>query len=449
MIYLSIITLFASFSVNAIEIEQFIDLSYKNDPKIKEIINDREILKYYVDQSVENTETSLEIKSQTGYVSDQDTNNSNFEIGVTKDIATTGTNLSVSHSNFSASGEEGKTTSLKLEQSLLKNSFGSSTRLRINSLTLEQTTKELESVEQLETYLLSNLNKYLLFKKALIDFDLAKAQHLEAIKLQENLKKKYKSKIALLSDLNRGELLLLDRAQNLIEKKETKEQQELELLNVTGTKGKQLSSKAEFDFLLKKLKSLLKNKKSKVDQSKIRSFIIAKNNIEIAQKGITLSEDQSDASLELVAGYNKYDTTRFSTVTQQDETIIGLNYTIPFGDSQAKANTSVAKAQKLSKYYKKIKIKNDFETSLTKILNEITTLEKKLEISSKKITLSKSLIKEESKRYSIGQLSLEQLIDIKYTFYELEAKNLEIKTQYAYTMLNWLSMTDNLIGISF
>jgi outer membrane protein TolC len=447
MIYGYLLFLICSFTASASELNEFLKLSYANDPQIKKILNDKTLLNHFVTQGLEGSETLISISSETGYVSDEDENNSNLGVEISKKVLNTGSDISVSHSKTSKPGEEGTTSSIVLEQSLLQNSFGSTTRLQIKNLNLEKNIKELESIEELEDYLLVNINKYLKCKKSLMALKLAESQLTEARKIQTNLNEKFKSKVATKADLNRGELLLLNREENLVERIEDKKQFEIELVNATGKSGLLLLSNKELDSLLNKMLILYEKKKKTVKKEQIRSFIIAKNTVDVSDHNIKLAGDKQTGSLNLVVGFNRLDNTKYSTITKQDETVVGLNYTIPIGDDQAEANTQIAKIQKISNQYKQMKTNNDFESSLEQIKSDISSLSSKLKLNIKKVQLTQSLLKEETKRYSIGQLSLDKLIEIKYDSFDIENENLEIKVQYIENILRWLSETDNLIGI--
>lgn len=429
------------------EINQFLKLSYENDPEIKRILNDKKSLQFFVDQGITGNEILLTAKTETGFVSDQDQNNSSVQAGISKQFITTGTEVAVTHSETFNNLEDGTSTSVSIEQSLLRDSFGSSTRLKIDSLEAEKEVKELESVEELEQYLLSILNKYLLYKKSYIILSLAEAQVKEAKKIHKNLVEKYKLKVATLADLNRGELLLVDREENLVLKKNEKDQYESELTSIAGASALKLLSKKEFDLLLEKLIGFYENNKGAVDKEKIRSYIIAKKNLDISQYTIDVLNDESSASLSLVVGFNREDTTRFSVNNSQDEAVVGFNLSIPFGDTQADANHSAAKVNKLSHYYKQKNTDRNFENSLDKLQASLATQSSKLKLNTRKVKLTRSLLNEEMKKYSIGQLSLEELIEIKYDLFNLENENAEIKTDYIYGLFNWLSETDNLIKV--
>lgn len=428
------------------ELKTFLHTSYKNDPQLKKILNDKNVLKYLVDQGLSGNEFVLSLNSETGYVSNQDENNSTLEASLTKKFITTGTNIALTHSKTIRPGQEGTTSGIRLEQSLLKDSFGSNVRLKRDSLQLQQLLGELEAAEKLEAYLLSLSSEYLNLKRLALEVQLAKSQLSQARELQRNIKRKFKSKIASIADLNRGELLVLSREENVLEKKQEFNQLKQSLVSVIGEEYS-FRLNSDLDTILNKLTNIHISIKSNVDISQTRSFIMAKKREEIASKNLDLSVKEQGASLSFVAGFNRDDSSRFSTIIKQDETVVGFKLDIPIGDSQGRANESVAKIQKLSSHYERIRSKNDFDANLKQINSNLSNLKSKLALNKRKVKLTKELLKEETKRYSIGQIDLEQLISIKNDSFDLENSGLGIQIEYMNTLFSWLALTDNLLGI--
>jgi outer membrane protein TolC len=424
---------------DTLSLEKFIELAKKHDPQFKVIFSDEEKLKYLKDQALPSDSTIFSLSKEYGVSSDDKANTSEFTGRLSQDISQTGTQFSVSHSNAIRPDREENVTKLRIEQSLYKNMFGRDVRLLMKTLGYEEELVRLQILGNYQEYLLNLFNNYFDFKQTYLDALLAQNILSDAKSLHQNVQRKYTSKIATSTDVHRSELMLLLREEELIAKDVRYKSQQQMIMSVAGL-DETLNPNTQKNYY----QLMEQNQKEKsIEQLQLLQMVTLKELQAIEQ--VTLKDRHDDPSLSLVAGYNKDNSRRFATTVDRDETVVGLKLDIPFGDGQAQAEAGLAKIESFKASLNKRKTMIDLQEKRKRSYEEVKQLKARLELAQKKVLIMEKIQKEDERRYLIGKIDLERLIEIKNDFakyrYELQAQELA----YSKALVQWYVLNDQLI----
>jgi outer membrane protein TolC len=353
-----------------------------------------------------------------------------------KEIIESGTTLSIGQSKTKRADREENTTELRLEQSLYKNFLGRDVRLKKSSLEDEQKIENLRMTENYDDYILKMANIYLDFKKSFFNMSLSEAIYNESKKLEKNVKEKYRSKVATRTDLHRIELLVVLKKEDFLIKKRALDIYKADIEKISGMKINEYKPK-----YLKKMQF----KESPISLADIRSLKILELEEERLKKEEVLQGRSNDPALNLIAGYNKDDSKRFSSTVKRNETVIGLRLQIPLADTKGNAAKKIA----INNYYKAQLSKKsailDFELNQSKALLKVEELSERVKSSDLKLALTKKILKEEEKRYRYGKIELEKLIETKNEYSQYRFENQEDIIDYNKSVLAYYELADQLI----
>ena len=417
----------------------------KSDPAYEQIQADRESITYIIDQGMPTPRTTLRIRNEKGINSETNQDTTVLTGSVNKEIVETGTALSATHTQTTRPDREEDVTQLRLEQSLYKNMFGRDVRLRKENLTLREQLRTFEVLENYESYLVQGLNRYLTLNKIYNDYKLAEKLYKEALNLHKNVQAKRRSNIASVTDVKRSELLLLLRQEEQALLKSQYETARQEIETVLKTKMHEFESNES-----QQLVELLEKQKMAVKESAVdsfRAYQIASLRKVMADQEVTLIKREFGPEVNLIAGYNKDDSTRFATSIKRTETVIGIQLEIPLGDDQAKAQTQLAKVDSLRAQIHERQTKLAFEQQLTALTLRLDQQKEQLKIDGRKVELMESIVDDDEKRFSIGRLELERLIELKNNYATYRKQYEQSKLSYLQSLIEWLALNDKLIEI--
>jgi outer membrane protein TolC len=417
-------------------------LSFQNDPDFQQIIQDKQRLKFIVDQGLPSRQVTLSVSNENGYSSESDQNTTLTTGELSKEIIESGTELSLSHTKTTRPDRKENVTQIRLEQSLYKNMLGRDVRLKKESLEEQKKLNSLELQELQEQYLSKILKKYLELSKSYRDYILAKNIHEEAKRLKSNVESKLNSKIASVTDLNRAKLLILLREEEFLEKQNIFESLKSQIIKTISFEFDQFVE-SDSDKLINILQKL-ETKLSNPQWESTRSSKIATYKEDFLRKEAVLKDRFNSPELNLVVGYNKDDSSRFSTVIKRNEAVVGLRLEVPFGDTRSSADSQLANIDLLKSQTEYKKDALEYQRQKTIMLNKLKQVKEQLQIDSKKVKLTKMILKDEQKRFSIGRIELETLIQLKTDFASYRVKEEQSKLGHAVVLIDWLNLNDAL-----
>ncbi len=436
---------FSTARASELDMSQFIQLLQKHDPQYQSIFADEKSAEYIVEKGLPNSQLLLSLEQENGYTS-RNGNTSDFSTSLNKDFVKTGTSVSASYMKSKQIGTNINLTQLRVEQSLLNNSFGRDTRLQEAALEQERDYTLLQVQENYEDYLVTNLGTFLDFKQSYQSMILAQKIYDEALKLEKNIKSRYQARVATSTDMARGELLVLERQEDYLDQKRSFEEKRKSIEALIGNSLSQISP-AKNGNIIKILEKLME-KADRIEPDKTRLYIIAEKTESVKNKEYTLAQRDGNPSLSVVAGFNRDESSRYNATANRNETVVGVKLEIPLFDDQQKANTASIGVEKYKAELNKRKAMITYRNEVRDLKDKINTLKMRVKIGRKKIQVTKKILDDEQKRYKIGKVDLEGLIDTVNDFATSRIDLNSNEVEYAKSMIQWLGLNDQLISAS-
>ena len=437
-----IFILTSSAYANSLDLNKFISLSLKNDPSFANVEASNKALEYLVDSGLPSREFTLSFVNENGYNADTDENTTLISALLEKSIIETGTDFSISHSRVTRPDRRENVTQIRLEQSLYKNAFGSDLRLKKSSLLNQESLERLELLESKEDAFAETLKSYLALSKAFRDYALAKSLYEDGLKLEKNVASKVRAKVASSTDLKRAQLLVLLRKEELLSKKTA-------YFSLKGQIQKNLSYEfenfAEQDskVLVRKLMSISKKIEEPVWE-KTRASKIAKLRKQFLKKQAKLLDAVDSPDLSFVVGYNKDDSSRFSTNIERSETVVGIKLEVPIGNTQAAANYHTGRINHIKSQIQARQEALSFEKRKMDVFHSLEQARNQMKVDENKVNLTSSIVKEEERRFSFGRIDLDTLIELKSSFASYRTELEQSRLNFGVVLIDWLNMADSL-----
>ncbi len=438
--------IFSSSQAKELTMPTFIDLLEKHDPGHKSIFADEKAAQYIVEKGLPNSQLLLSLEQENGYTSSQG-NTTDFTTTLSKEFVKSGTSVSASYNKSKQIGTNVNLTRLRVEQSLLNNSFGRDVRLQKSALEQERDFTLLQVQENYEDYLEENLITYLDFRQSYQSMNLAKKIYEEALKLEKNVKSRFSSKVATGTDLARGELLVLERQEDYLDQNRSFAEMRKVIQTLTGNSLTDVLPEKDGQ-LITILEGIVERAKH-IKGDETRLFIIAEKTESVREIEYRLSKRTNRPTLNLVAGFNRDESERYNARANRNETVIGVKLDIPLFDDQQEATAASLGVEKYKAEMIKRKALITFRNEVADLKDKIETLKMRVSIGRKKIKVTQSILEQEQKRYKIGRIDLETLIDTVNSFATSRIDLNANEVEYAKSMIQWLSLNDQLVSTSF
>lgn len=419
---------------------EFLQLAQENDPNLSLILADRERVKFLADLELPASQLLLQAQSEYGVGVTVDTNTNRNSATLTKNFRSSGTSVRVGYTNDDLATGTSEVTEFSLEQALFKNLFGKYTRLQESAIKKEAASLAMQVVDTYESYLRDLGTLYLDYAQAWHNVDLAKRILNETIGLRDNVVKMRKNNIASTTDVDRANLQVSLAKEDLVQLQSRLGELAAQLKTSANIKDATILPDLEsFNELLPRV-SL-----EGIKYEELRVAKIAEYERSAAEKRLKLADTLNSPSLNLVAGYNIDKSSRFGTLVNREERVLGLQLEMPFGNSR---NNALLKEASLERTKSEIRQYGQRRASMQNF--EITKLQLErakevLDINQSKVSLSEKVYQGDLQRYQYGKMTLDRLIETKNTYSRHRYELFTSSASYFKRALNWLDLSDRLV----
>lgn len=362
-------------------------------------------------------------------------------IGLSQLFPDTGTSWSLSLDNNHSLESSGMYTSYtaKISQPLIRNAMGKLHHLQKKQLRINDEILILLIREAYEDHMASLINLYYDWVLAYIKVLAAETSLNENKKILSDVEDKYNHKIALLKDVNRIKLQVIEKLDQLILSQKDYANITSQIANALDIKDlKKYSPSLISTSLYKKSNEEITKIIQNSRQQRINDYILETSNLH----GAILKADTLP-QLDLYAQLNRAESQQISNA--QTELSIGLSLEKNLFQTQKKAEIEKSKWQiNKNKLVNQNRI-GDLYTVLLQLQENIQYYQQVIISSQEKIVLSRSIVEEENKEYKFGRVSLDQLIRSKdqYDSYLTQLDIYKIKLETS--KIEWLRLTDKLL----
>ena len=425
-------------------LDEFVKEVAEKDTAFQEILIDELELKYQRELAVPARDLVLSVENQYTFLLRPSIDESENTIGLSKLFPYYGSSVEAEYSS-SFNPATNRVTSgfeVKFSQSIAENAFGRNTRLldKIAGVEVEVATHQI--VEAYEDYLAALIQIYYDWYSAHEDLKTGQVSYEKNLELLENIKERAKNKIALPIDVNKSSLQVENKRDSLV----TLEDDYEEKLNLVKTalryKGRgdlipeESPSYADIDIDFDKdFEKFWKESRT----SLVLKLLEDKSSLEVSRYA-----DELLPSIEVFTGYSMAGDDH-DIEDEEQVYFIGATIDWPFPGEEEVANYQISKIDKDKSRWT---TKNTYFSLYTdlKNLNIQTQREKKLiSIANEKIRLSQEIVKDEHENYSLGRVTLNDLIDEINKLEDNRFNKISHEVQLKKLTVEWLRLTDVLI----
>ncbi len=425
-------------------LKAFIQQATKNDVTFETILIDQLSLKHRRDILLPDSDVIMDVKYQYNFYLNQNRNKPEATISLSKLFPYNGTQLSLSY-NKAASGlttTDSSSLQLLITQPIAKNAFGKGTRLQDKIIGIENDIRRYQIVEAYEDYLASLTAAYYNWYSAYENLKVSQSSYKSNQKLMANIRDRQRQKIALPIDVNKMQLLLIGKKENLIILQEIYDSYSNLIFKairhngtspyIPATPGRPASNvQFEQDY---------KNFTQSSRTYEVLHMLEQQGNMQVKKVA-----DDLLPSTNLLLGY-QLEGKEWGIQDQERSYFAGISVRWPIGRSVDKARQSIAKIE-----YKKTVLSNqnkyeDLRTNLKNLYIQIQREQKLIGIAKEKIKLAESILKDEAENYSFGKVTLNDYIVAVNRVDENRFSYTEHSVQLNKLLVEWLRLTDQLVN---
>ena len=434
---------FAKESLPTLPLKDFIQLATEKDTTFETILIDQYALKYRGDLLLPDGSLIADLKYQYNFYLDQDRNNPESTLSLSKLFPNQGTDVSVSYNKSSSAFTETDTSSLQLliSQPIAKNAFGRGTKLLDNIIGVENEISRFQIIEAYEDYLASLTVAYYNWYSAYENLQVGKASHHSNKKLLNNILDRQRQNIALPIDVNKMKLLLASKKENLIVLQETYD-------NISNLIYKAIRLNTGTAYIPTKSVNSISNVQFDRDYENFTNISRTYKTLRLLEDKSTLevkkSADDLLPSTNLLLGY-KVEGEDWGVNNEENIFFAGIDVSWPIGRKVNKAQHQITKIEQKKTALSNQNKYEELRTNLTNLFQQIQREQQLITVSQQKISLAEAILKDEAENYSYGKVTLNDYIDAVNLVDESKFNHTRHGVQLNKLLVEWLRMTDRLV----
>jgi len=424
-------------------LKDFLQMAAKNDPAFEAILLDREALQYRRDTLLPESDVILDIKHQYYYFIDQDRNNPQTSLSLSKLFPYSGTDVSLTYSkDYSAStATDESSLQFMISQPIAKNAFGRSLRMQDQIIGIENDILQYQITEAYEDYLASLTAAYYNWYSAFENLKVGKTSLQSTQKLLKNILERQKQKIALPIDINKMELSLNDKRENLVVLQEIYNGLSNLVYKSIGYKDARPLVPIEPETPAEDVQFERDYRRFTTES---RTYRILRLLEEQGTLEVEKAADDLLPSTNLLLGY-QVDGEEWGIRDPDRSYFAGISLRWPLGRTIDNAKYKIAKIQRKKTSLSNRSKYDELETNLKNLYQQIQREKKLIDISRKKIKLSRLILRDETENYSFGKVTLNDYIFAVNSVDENYFNHTSHIVARNKLLVEWLRLTDRLV----
>ncbi|MFK7824824.1 MAG: TolC family protein [Oligoflexales bacterium] len=425
-----------------ISLEEFIEQARAKNSAIKVILHELKENDILQDLTLESSPTNISIRGQYGIDPKDESKVSSLRTQLEKPSPETGRNYSIEFNKNGSLERKEEILKTQLNQSILKNSFGSQYSIRESQVKLEQEEARLQVIEAYEDIVQDFMIHYLDWQLASLSLQASKDQSRRFKKIVSNIKARFSQSIAHPLDVKQAEYQLLLRKENVL-----------------NLEGKYRAFTAKIQTLLESSANIKPSKKVSINLKPIilkkdqiyqivdntRKLAIMKILEKINSHNIDIAKEQYKPDLAIFLGYEHKRSTLSSEPTDKGEAYLGMSFNYPLGDTQKNALIKTAVLGQTKILFERLSAKEKYVSALSEMKETINSEVKMVNLQSKKWDLAKEIMKKETNRYEQGEIELQPLIDAESRLADSQYAFLKHQVYLVKKRIEWMNLADRLV----
>ena len=424
-------------------LKEFIQRATANDVTFEAILIDQLPLPYRRAILLPDSDVIMDVKYQHNFYLNQDRDNPEATLSLSKLFPYNGTEVSLSYSKSSSATTTTDTSTLQflISQPIARNAFGKGTRLLDKIIGIENDISRYQIVEAYEDYLASLTSAYYNWYSAYENLKVGQASYKSNQKLMANILERQRQKIALPIDVNKMELLLAGKNENVIVLREIYD-------TYSNLIFKAIRHKAATPFIPTKPAQPASTVEFATDYANFTQNSRTYKALRLLEQQGTLevkkAADDLLPSTNLLLGY-KLEGDDWGIRNEEDSYFAGISVRWPIGRTSGKAKHQIAQIEHRKTVLSNQNKYEELHTNLKNLNLQIKREQKLINISRKKIKLAEAILRDEAENYSFGKVTLNDYIDAVNRVDESRFSHTEHTVQLNKLLVEWLRLTDRLV----
>lgn len=431
--------------VKKLGIDEFTRLAAEKDTEFETILIDELVVNYQKDLKLPAADLILSVKQGYDFFIEQDRGAPATEISLSRLFPKSGTEVALEYDLGASivSATKASKLSFNVSQPIARNAFGRSTKLLDKIVGLEMEVARHQIVEAYEDYLAAITAAYYNWHEDYRNLEIGRSSYDENLKLLDDIRKRQARSIALPIDVNKVELQVLAKKENVLELEE-KLQTSLNLIRtVVRYEGNEQLVPVEPASPVSLAGSFAELFDLFTKES--RTFKILKKLEEKSSLQVERDADDLFPSINLIAGY-EVQGEDYGLANSSDVISAGVAFRFPFGNQVEKAEHEVSKvlADK-----SKLETQNTYYrlyAQLTGLYLQIEREEKLIKIGDEKIGLARAIVKDETENYSFGKVTLNDYIQAVNVLDSNRFNKVRHESVHRKLLIEWLRLMDQLVS---
>ncbi|MDO9514006.1 MAG: TolC family protein [Elusimicrobiota bacterium] len=437
--------LYADTENRVIGIDEFIKTAVSKDTSFEEILIDELTMQYKKDLGLPARDIVLSVKSQYEFFLDHDESGPAATIGLSKLFPFSGTDVSAQYKTVPSAtpGSDSSAVTLLISQPVAKNAFGKAARLQDKIIGAEIDVIRHQVAEAYEDYLARIITAYFNWYLAYENLKIGESSYGQNLELLDNIRKRRKNNIALPIDVNKINIQVLVKKENLLNLREKYDAALTFIKQAMRHDGNESLVPADpmaYDDRKISFEEDYRDFTQNSRTYRILNLLEEKSSLQVARDANALLP-----STNLLLGYEVAGNGT-GINNAEDEVFAGISLTLPFPDQINSAALELSKINekktRLSSANKYIQLRTDLKT----LILQIETERELMAIADEKIKLAESILKDETDNYSYGKVSLNDFIDASNRVDENRFSKILRSVELKSLMTEWFRLTDRLIS---
>jgi len=434
---------FAQESVTqGVSLEEFIRQACQNDTTFQRILIDQLAIQYQKAINIPAGDLVVSVTNQYQTFFDPKESEVDNSLSLRKLFPYTGTTISTDYTSSVSSTTRAVTSEFNtyISQSIAENAFGRNTRLLSEIVGLENDLAGHQIIEAYEDYLAALITVYLNWYSAFKNLETAENSYRENSKLLDNVKARQRSNIALPVDVNKVNIQVLAKEENLIILENQYQEYSNAVKEAMRYKNKDIEiTPQDPGYYDETAISFDKDYADFCLQSRtyqVLSLLEEKSSLQVKKDA-----DELLPSIEIKAGYllegNDYD------LKGKNKTIYGrIDLEWPFLGQVERAEYQVSKIADRKQQLSNQSAYAALYSNLKDIYQAIARERRLITLAEQKIQLAEAIVKDESRDYSYGKVTLNEYIDEINKLESNKFSKITYTIELRKLLVEWLRLTE-------
>ncbi|MBN1798921.1 MAG: TolC family protein [Spirochaetales bacterium] len=338
---------------------------------------------------------------------------------------------------------QNSSVSLKVEQAVLNNAFGTTNRLKELMAGNENELARYQILEAYEDYLTEVIALYIEWYAAYQNILYAEKSLEQSRTLLNLTRQKRQYNIALPIDVNKSTLQVLTAEEQLNKAENAYEILRKEVAMLTGFTSNEFSS-IPGDPVLSEYNIEIDNE--------IDAFMLQSRTVKMLDLLTTMSRQELDIALDqllptakVYAAYNISGIEYLPLENQSNDLELGFSVSVPLLNTGANADVELKKNLLEASILSQSNQKENLNLQLTTLRDTIAFLNKQLELAEQKLSTARLIVRDEEIRYNQGRSGLDDVLKAYETLDSINQSRISIMVQLHKSYIEWLRFTDTLI----